>query len=126
MKGKQVLIVDDDPVVCLVIQKVAERHGAGTSVAQNGKQARKALKQAEKFDVIFLDLLMPRVSGWGILDTIEADRETADIPVVIVTGAEISIKEKKKLWKRTAAVVDKETFSLARFEKLLDEILGER
>lgn len=121
---KRVLLVDDDPVVCLLIKKLAERHGAKTTIAHDGRQAQALLQEPDQFDIVFLDLLMPHLTGWDVLNSIKDNPKTAHIPVVIVTAAPISTKEMKKLWKKTAAVVDKETFSIAQFERLLDKLLG--
>jgi len=125
-RKKKALIVEDDEIVCLVIGKIAEMHGVEVTIARNGKEAREALQKVEDFDILFLDLLLPYVSGWEVLDTVTSHPRTKDMPVVIVTGARISTKEKKKLLGKATAIVDKQTFSLAQFEKVLDELLQEK
>lgn len=125
-RKKKALIVEDDETVCLVIGEIAKMHGVEVTIARNGKEAREALQKVEDFDILFLDLLLPYVSGWEVLDTVTSHPKTKDMPVVIVTGAPISAKEKKKLLEKATAVVAKQTFSLARFEKMLDELLREK
>ena len=71
-----------------------------------------------------LYLLMPHVSGWDVLDSIKNNTKTKDIPVVIVSAADVSDKEKKKLAQKTIAFIDKRTFNLDEFEKLLDKVLS--
>lgn len=124
-RKKKALIVEDDRIVYLLIKKIAEMHGVEVTIARNGKEAREALQKVEGFDILFLDLLMPYVSGWEVLDTVTSDPRTKDMPVVILTGAAISAQEKKRLLGKATAVLDKSTFSVARFEHMLDELLQE-
>jgi CheY-like chemotaxis protein len=121
---KQVLIVDDDYLVRTVIGKVAEKYGAVVTMADNGKEGRDAIGRKNDFDLVFLDLLMPQNSGWDVLDSIRSNTETADIPVVIVSGAPISDTEKQKLSEKVTTFVNKETFSLAEFERIVGDLLN--
>ena len=121
---KRVLVVDDDPDIRFLIAKVIEKHGAQTTLARNGKEAQQALQELEQFDLVFLDLLMPHVSGWSVLDSIKSSPTGERIPVVMVSGAPISDKEKEKLSQRVTAFVAKDTFKLAEFEELVERLLA--
>lgn len=118
-----ILIVDDDELVRAVISKVAERRGYESVLAHNGKEAVEILEKSFAFGAIFLDLLMPVSSGWEVLAVIKDNPKTRDVPVVIVSGVPISDHEKAQLSEKVTAFVDKESFSLAEFEKLLEDIL---
>lgn len=123
---KKVLVVDDDYIVRAVLTKMSESHGAVVTSAKDGKEgleAVEAIEAREDYDLVFLDLLMPHLSGWEVLDAIGRNPNAQDIPVVIITGAPVSDEEKKKLSQRATAFVDKETFSLAKFELIVEEIL---
>jgi CheY-like chemotaxis protein len=121
---KRVLVVDDDHVVRAVITKVAEKHGAVVTSAADGAEARKVVDKLGDFDVVFLDLLMPHVSGWDVLESIKANPASADVPIIIVSGAPVSEDEKARLGEKVAGFVDKETFTLAAFEEMVSQLLA--
>lgn len=121
---KKVLIVDDDQVVSSVIKTIAEKHDAEASIAVDGRKAQEIIG-TEKFDLIFLDLLIPHSSGWDVLNFIRKNPGTENVPVVIVTGVQISDEEKKRFSNKVTTFISKETFSLAEFESLLDKLLSD-
>ncbi len=119
-----ILIVDDDEIVRLIVAKVAERHGVAAVFARNGGEAQALLDQGRRFDAVFLDLIMPHLSGWDVLNAIQKDPATRGMPVVIVSGAPLGAAERRKLSLRAYRFVDKETFSLKEFEGILLGCLG--
>ena len=123
---KKVLIVDDDKTVCALIGKLVRRHGADAVVVANGKAAEEALKSDTRFDAVFLDLVVPHVSGWDVLKRLRADPRNSGVPVVILSGAPLSYQEKAKLSKEVVAFVDKETFQLEKFDNLVADVLSGR
>jgi len=120
---RKVLIVDDDETICSLIRNVTNKHGAMPTVVHTGEGAKTALEGSCHFDVIFLDLILPHMSGWEILDLIKNNSQTKDTPVVILSGAPLLVEEKKRLSKEVVAFVEKETFSLAEFKKMVAELL---
>src|SRR5213075_1652352 len=65
--GRRALVADDDPVARYLIANILAANGFAFDEAANGADAVKCLKQHE-YSLIFLDLLMPRIDGWGVLD----------------------------------------------------------
>jgi adenylate cyclase len=80
-----ILIVDDDDLARLEIAHSIERQGHTVSQAQNGTQALGMLR-AEEFDIVLLDLLMPEVDGFEVLQQIKADIKLSAIPVIVITS----------------------------------------
>ena len=78
-----ILLVDDDPRMQVLGRKVLERQGYRVVLAANGAEAA-AAAQAERFDVVLMDLEMPRVDGHEALRLIKARQP--DLPVVAVTA----------------------------------------
>ncbi len=79
-----VLVVDDDPQARTIITKVLE--GAGYAVRQASDGASALEKVAEnRPDIILLDLVMPRLDGWAVLERLKSDEMTATIPIVCVS-----------------------------------------
>ena len=79
------LVVDDNEVNLLLVQRVLERHGFLVEVARDGMSALAALDQARP-DVVILDVLMPGMSGVEVLARIKANPRLAAIPVIMLTA----------------------------------------
>ena len=80
--GATVLLCDDDSAVREVVGHLLEERGFHVrSVASGAEAVRSA--QADPPDLIILDLLMPSMSGWQVVDSLKADPATARIPIVI-------------------------------------------
>jgi class 3 adenylate cyclase len=82
-----VLVADDDPVTRLMLTGSLERHGHQVRTAENGVQALD-LVRSEPFDVVLLDVLMPEMDGYGVLEELKADPALRHIPVVMVTSVD--------------------------------------
>ena len=81
----KILIVEDDPLMSRMYQKIFKFEGYEVEMAGNGEEGLKiALK--EKPDIILLDIVMPKMDGMEMLQKLKADAETRDIPVVILTN----------------------------------------
>ncbi|HXI58693.1 MAG TPA: response regulator [Polyangia bacterium] len=87
-RGRTVLLVEDDPDVRDVLEDELEDGGYNVIPAANGKQALDflTLNRPEKADVVILDLMMPMVSGWEVLDQMHADPQLAEIPVIVLSA----------------------------------------
>jgi CheY-like chemotaxis protein len=80
-----VLAVDDDQVIRGLLQVNLEMEGHDVVTAVDGRDA--LAKVAEHHpDLILLDIMMPHVSGWDVLEQLKADPATADIPVVFLSA----------------------------------------
>lgn len=82
-----ILVVDDDPVSRLMLTGSLERHGHHVRAAEDGSQALDLLRM-ESFDVVLLDVLMPNVDGYGVLEQLKGDPDLRHIPVVMVTSVD--------------------------------------
>ena len=85
--GKRALVADDDPATRYIIGGILKRHNIAFDAVDNGADAVKALKQ-NQYSLIFLDLFMPRVDGWGVIDFVRAHRGLRAPRVFIVTGVQ--------------------------------------
>ena len=82
---QSVLVVDDDPNIRKMIIAALRRDGYSFTEAPNGKEALD-LMRAQRPSVVVLDLMMPVVSGWEVLQEREQDPELRQIPVIIVSA----------------------------------------
>ena len=124
--AKKILIVDDKYQSRILVGLAVDRYAPLVTVANNGREALDILKGPDVFDLIVLDLLMPQVSGWEVLEAIRQGPRSERTPVVILSGAILSDRDKAALKAKAATLVEKDTFSLAEFEKLLAGLLDGR
>jgi PAS domain S-box-containing protein len=83
------LVVDDDPHVRPVLVRLLQRHGIRAADAGDGYGALAAV-EAERPDVILLDIQMPGLDGLEVLRRLKGRAETADIPVIILSANDLS------------------------------------
>ncbi len=84
-QGKKVLAVDDERHIVRLIQVNLERAGYQVATAFDGPEALKKV-EADKPDLIVLDVMMPRMDGFEVLKRLQANPETREIPVVMLTA----------------------------------------
>jgi len=114
---KKLLIVEDNRELRSTILKLMETNDIRAVAAETGKKALALLKE-QKFDCMILDLGLPDISGFEMLDVINTDPTMEKIPVIIYTGRDLSSEETKKLEKYASSIVLKSAVSI---ERLLDE-----
>jgi two-component system cell cycle response regulator len=82
-----VLVVDDDPVNRLLLAKSIHQEGHRVTTARNGREALTRL-QAEPFDIVLLDVLMPELDGLETLEEIKRHPQLRHVGVIMVSGLE--------------------------------------
>jgi PAS domain S-box-containing protein len=109
-----VLVVDDDPkaVEFIAINIMAM---AGTVLRAYGGREAIEIARRKLPDVILLDLMMPKVSGFDVVEALNAQPDTARIPIVVVTAKHITAEDRATLHGHVATIMDKAEFDAARF-----------
>jgi len=82
--AKKVLVVDDEPGVIEIVRANLEWEGFTVSEASDGLQALEKVR-AEAPDLVILDVMLPGLDGWDVLERIAANPETAGLPVIMLT-----------------------------------------
>jgi putative two-component system response regulator len=90
-----ILIVDGEPSNIDILSQILEEHYE-ILCSTNGVDALEVAKQ-EQPDIIFLDVIMPRMDGYQVCEALTNDLETAHIPVIFITGLSSVIDEAKGL-----------------------------
>lgn len=80
-----VLLVEDDVFLAGIYQKKFEMEGYKISTADNGEKGLADAKK-KKPDIILLDILLPKMDGFTVLQNLKADATTKDIPVILLTN----------------------------------------
>jgi CheY-like chemotaxis protein len=86
--AKTILLVEDDNYLRDAVQDCLEQRGFNVIPAGSGKQALDflALDGGSPPDLMILDLMLPLVTGWQVLDAIRSDPRFAGLPVLVLTG----------------------------------------
>jgi adenylate cyclase len=82
-----ILVVDDDPVIRLLLSGALERGGHRVTTAEDGSQALD-LVRSKPFDVVLLDVVMPGTDGYAVLEQLKADPDLRHLPVIMVTSVD--------------------------------------
>lgn len=80
----RVLVVEDDSMIRRLVATIVRRCGCVVEVAHNGEEALQKLR-AERYDLVLLDLMLPRISGFEVLSTLARERPRQR--VIVVTAA---------------------------------------
>ena len=86
----RILVIDDEPDVVRLINKVLQGRGHAVQVARDGASALARVKH-EPFDVILLDSDLPKIDGAEVCRRLKADDATSRIPIVLMTSEYIDI-----------------------------------
>ncbi|PZO65346.1 MAG: hybrid sensor histidine kinase/response regulator [Pseudoxanthomonas suwonensis] len=114
---KRLLVVEDDPAERSSIDELIRHDDVAIEMAGSGEEALQALDTG-KFDCVVLDLKLPDMTGFDLLERIAERPDLRDLPVVVHTGRDLSKDEDARLRKAAKSVVIKGVESP---ERLLDE-----
>ena len=85
--ASSLLVVDDNSMNRIMLSRYITKLGYRPSLAENGRQALEKL-QGEPFDLVLLDVEMPEMDGYQVLEYIKADTRLRDIPVIMISAVE--------------------------------------
>jgi len=86
-RGARLLVVDDNKVNRLLLTRSLELLGHRVAVAENGRAALDAMRR-EPFDLVLLDIEMPEMDGFQVLEQIRGDLALRDVPVIVTSSLE--------------------------------------
>ena len=85
--GRKILVIDDDLAIRVLLQAVLKRMRFEVELAEDGAVGLEKVKQNGGFDLILLDLMMPRVNGYEFIDRITAEYPDARPHIIVFTAA---------------------------------------
>jgi PAS domain S-box-containing protein len=110
----KILVVDDDPKA---VELIAVRVMSLATTVLRAYGGREAIETArrERPDLIVLDLMMPDVNGFDVVEALQQQPATAQIPILVVTARQITLEDRAKLNSLVIAVMEKAEFDRDRF-----------
>ena len=80
-----ILVVDDDRLNRLRLAHGLQQEGHTSAMAENGRQALEMMR-SQPFDLVLLDILMPEMDGYQVLEEMKHEDKLRDIPVIVISG----------------------------------------
>jgi len=111
-KRLSILIVDDEPNTLELHARLIEAWSAEYRIlkARNGREALEVI-QEDHPSLVLLDLIMPELDGFDVLESIRSDPHSRDIPVIVLTGQTLTLEEMERLGRGVTSVLKKGLFS---------------
>ncbi|MGB2874588.1 MAG: response regulator [Gaiellaceae bacterium] len=119
-----VLVVDDDDSVRRLVHETLKGHCTDLREAADGEQALAEVAR-RKPDVVVLDLIMPGLDGFAVLERLHADPETRTIPIIVLTARRLSADERGLLRERTVSLLNKSAYSAEELRRVVDSALAD-
>jgi CheY-like chemotaxis protein len=116
-RRKRLLVVEDNPAEQMSISELLGHDDVEIETAGTGRGALDTLRR-QPADCVVLDLRLPDMTGFEVLEELAADERLSDVPVVVFTGRELSPEEDARLHRMARSIVVKGVESP---ERLLDE-----
>jgi CheY-like chemotaxis protein len=89
----RILVADDDPTVRLLLVSHLEADGHTVETVEEGTAALAAVRQ-DRPDALVMDVMMPGLTGWEVLQALRAEGLSAGLPVVLVSGRDLAADQR--------------------------------
>ncbi|GAB3074077.1 hypothetical protein GCM10027053_44680 [Intrasporangium mesophilum] len=120
-EGRSVVVVDDDPLALKLVRSTLEPLGWTVHTCSGGLDAAD-LVRAIAPSVVIMDLLMPDVDGFAVIDELRSDATTTGPPIVVLTAKSLTPDDRSRLEGRISFVVEKAGIDLASLARRLAEV----
>jgi twitching motility two-component system response regulator PilH len=121
----RVLLAEDDRFLRKAAEAMLRRQGFVVRVAVDGEEALEAVQQ-ECPDLVLLDLIMPTMQGFQVLESLKADPETAHVPVIVLSNLGQDADVARAMAGGAAAYFIKSNTSLANLVEQVRTVLAQR
>jgi signal transduction histidine kinase/CheY-like chemotaxis protein len=121
-KSPKILVIDDDPMVFDYMEIETSKAGYEMLRALSAEEGIRVAR-SESPDLIVLDLTMPGIDGFSVADTLHADDATSWIPIMVLTAADLSQNDIKKLQGKVRGIIEKGRLTRKDFLNELTKLL---
>jgi len=99
--AKKILIIEDEEIMIDLLQRKLTTEGYEVSVARDGQEGIRAMKEV-KPDLILLDIIMPKMGGFEVMEEMNKNKELEKIPVIVISnsGQPVELDRAQKLGAR--------------------------
>jgi DNA-binding response OmpR family regulator len=121
---KKILLVEDDSFLIDIYTTKLKESGFSVEVASEGDEAIRKAKE-EEFDLVLLDIVLPKVDGWDILRQIKAESKLKDLKVIIISNLSQKEEVEKGMNLGAEKYLIKAHYTPSEVAKEIKEVLGE-
>ncbi|MBN1217774.1 MAG: pyridoxal-phosphate dependent enzyme [Anaerolineae bacterium] len=107
---QSVVIIEDEPDARLLLRRILQSRRQYNILEAADGVSGISLIRAEKPDLVLLDLMMPQLDGFSVLDTLKADQVLHDIPVIVITAKDLTREDYERLSGRVESLLQKGMF----------------
>ena len=108
--NKQIIVIEDNEEAALLMSRILEaRDDCSVHLAHNGAAGLRLIRHIHP-DLVITDLMMPDVDGFEVIEAMKSDPDLLDIPIVVVTAKELTVKEKEMLDTHADMLLQKGSF----------------
>lgn len=118
----KIVVADDDRMFRKAAETTLRRQGYAVTTASDGEEALQFIR-SERPDIIVLDLIMPKLQGFDVLQILKQDSLTAAIPVIVLSSLTQEQDKQEALDLGAVAYFNKSTFSLGELVKQVESTL---
>lgn len=95
---KKILLIEDEEIMVDLLQKKLTQEGYNVSVARNGEEGLKIARKI-KPDLVLLDIIMPKIGGFEVMEEMVKDEDLNKIPIIIISnsGQPVELDRAQKL-----------------------------
>ena len=127
----KILLIEDEEIMIGLLQKKLTNEGYEVSVARDGEEGLKAMREVRP-DLVLLDIIMPKMGGFEVMEEMNKDKELKKIPVIVISnsGQPVELDKAQKLGAKDwliktefdpQEVIDKVKKQVPPFEKFIKE-----
>lgn len=84
--AKKILLVEDEEIIIELLQKKLTKEGYEVSIARNGEEGLKLMREANP-DIVLLDIIMPKLGGFEVMEAMQKDPELKKIPIIVISNS---------------------------------------
>jgi len=121
-KTRKVLVIDDEPDSLMTLSMALKSLGYIVIGALNGKEGLKFFKE-EKPDLVILDIVMPVLNGWKVLQKIKGGFKSRKVPVILITG-QPEEEDKEKGYRYKADFYATKPYNLKQLLLVIEDMLS--
>ena len=119
---RNVAVIDDDPSLLRLVQRILKKVNFEVWTYENGRDFLESLS-SRRPDAVILDLLMPHLDGFQVIESLRKSPENSDIPVIVMTAKVLTEDDRFRLNDGVLAVIQKDdSASEETFRRLVDQL----
>jgi DNA-binding response OmpR family regulator len=108
-KPRRVLVVDDDPSIADMLRQFLPESEFALEDAADGLEGLACIDK-QRPDIVLLDIMMPRLDGFGVIERLRLNPHTRDLPIIVISAKDLTVEESARLKETVSFVMKKQGF----------------